>query len=683
MALLALVFLFAPQRSAAALESTEQVSKRSAVALVSETDSYVPGETLRLGLRFRLRPGWHIYWTNPGEAGAAPDLAWTLPDGAHVASPVFPAPERLGEGTATSFGYTGEVLLPVTMTPPPGDAPFTAELAASWLICEKLCVPEEGRFTLTLPAGPGTKGAQAAAFAAADARTPRPSPFAARIAPDGTLSIEGTAVSPATVAGAAFFPAEQGIADPNAPQRSRVEQGRVTLALVPAKPGGVFSAPLDGVLTLRDPAGGVSAYAVSASAGAVAATGETMPLLRILLLAFAGGLLLNLMPCVFPVLAMKALAIARLGGRDRHEVQAQAASYAAGVVLSFIALGLMLVGMRGAGSAFGWGFQFQSPVFVAAIAFLLFLLGLNLSGVFEITAGRLTGAGQGLAERPGHLGSFFTGVLAVIVATPCTAPFMGAAIAAALAASIPATLAVFATLGLGLAAPSVLLALWPALARTLPKPGGWMTVLRQALAFPLYAACAWLLWVIAQQAGESGVLAVASGFVLLGLAAWAFGRAQMAGGRAGRGTGLVVAALAGMAAIAVLPRLPALAEREARSEVAPMATERFSTARLAALRAEGRPVFVDMTAAWCVTCIINEQVTLTQPAVQDAFAARRVVYMKGDWTRQDPEITAFLRDHGRDGVPLYVFYPPGGPPTILPQVLTQAMILDEFGRLGG
>ncbi len=508
---------------------------------------------------------------------------------------------------------------------------------------------------------------------------PRPSPFAPRIAPDGTLSVEGARLSPATVAGATFFPATQGTIDQNAAQAVRVGQGRVSLAL---KPGRLFHAAdtLHGVLVLRDPGGGETFLDVAATPGPLPASANTVPLSRALGFAFLGGLLLNLMPCVFPVLAMKALGIARLSGRDLGEVRAQALSYTGGVVLSFVALGLALLGLRGAGSAFGWGFQFQSPVFVAAIAWLLFLLGLNLSGVFELGAGRLAGAGQGMAARPGHTGSFFTGVLAVVVATPCTAPFMGTAIAAALAASAPATLGVFGVLGLGLAAPYGLLAAAPRLARLLPKPGGWMVVLRQALAFPLYAACVWLLWVVSQQAGDLGVLAVGSGFVLLGLAAWAFGRAQIVRG-AGRLSGFAIAAIAACAAVAVLPRLAAISPPTAGAATG-LAGERFSAAKLASLRAERRPVFVDMTAAWCVTCLVNEEVALAQKPVQDAFAARGVVYMKGDWTRQDPDITAFLREHGRDGVPLYVLYPPDGAPTILPQVLTQAMVLDQLARLG-
>jgi thiol:disulfide interchange protein len=335
--------------------------------------------------------------------------------------------------------------------------------------------------------------------------------------------------------------------------------------------------------------------------------------------------------------------------------------------------------LRAAGGAAGWGFQFQSPVFVAAMAWLLFVVGLNLSGVFEI-GGRLAGAGQGLATRGGHAGSFCTGLLAVLVATPCTAPFMGIAIAAALAAPPLLALLVFLVMGLGLATPTLLLAAIPGIARAAPRPGRWMLVLKQALAFPMYAAVAWLVWVISQEAGQSGLLATLAGLVLLGFAAWAFGAAHLRSG-AGARIGRIAALAACVGATVVLSGIEAAPPSSIAEARAEDGVEPFSAARLAALRAEGRPVFVNMTAAWCVTCLVNERVAIRTTAVRQAFAAHDVAYLKGDWTRQDPAITAFLRAHGRDGVPLYVYFPPrDAPPVVLPQVLTQGTLLDEVGR---
>ncbi len=647
-------------------------SDRVTATLVSDTDAVRAGEALRLGLRLRIAPGWHTYWQNPGDAGAPPELTLVLPAGATAGEIVWPTPFRLPEGPVMTYSYTTEVVLPVTVTP--GAGALEVEASATWLVCEKICVPEEGKFRLTLPAGTPGASAEAPLFAAAAARQPRPSPFEARVAADGTLSLSGAGLSATTVKDAWFFPSGWGPIDQAAPQGVRVEDGVVRLSL---KPGSGFKADaaLDGVVVLRDTGGQESYLSVSAVPGGVASLPVT-PLWQTLLLAALGGLILNLMPCVFPVLAMKAVSLSRLSGQARGAVRAHAVSYTAGVLVAFVGLAAVLLGFRAAGSAAGWGFQFQSPVFVAAIAWVLFAVGLNLSGVFQVGAG-LAGAGQGLAARQGHSGSFFTGLLAVLVATPCTAPFMGAAIAAALAAPAFVTVLVFLAMGLGLAAPYALLAVVPQLARALPRPGAWMDVLKGALAFPMYGAAAWLVWVISLQAGPGGVLATVVGMVLLGFAAWAYGLAQGSGRRLGYG----VAVVAALAAVAVLPSIAAAPPALASTSEG---TEPFTPARLSALRAEGRPVFVNMTAAWCVTCLVNERVALSPSAVRRAFSDRRVTYLKGDWTRGDPAITAFLREHARDGVPLYVLYPAGqGVPSVLPQILTEAEMLSQLAKIGG
>jgi len=668
--------------AAHAKESAAVASPRLTATLVSDTDAATPGMPLHVGLRLRIAPGWHTYWQNPGNAGAPPELTLTLPEGASAGPIAWPTPRRMAEGPLMTYGYTGEVLLPLAVTPGPG--PLRIEASATWLVCERICVPEEGRFTLDLPPGVPAPSAEAPLFAAAAAGTPRSSPFEARVAPDGTLSLTGTGLSPATVRDAWFFPQVPDAVEPAAPQTLTVRDGSVVLAL---KPASAFDsrANLAGVIVLQDSGGQESALQLDAAPGPAAP--PATPLLQTLLLAALGGLILNLMPCVFPVLAMKAMAIARMSGAERGAVRAHALSYTLGVLAAFGALGALLAGARAAGSVAGWGFQFQSPVFVATLAWVLFGVGLNLSGVFGVGS-QLAGAGQELAARGGHSGSFFTGLLAVVVATPCTAPFMGAAIAAALAAAPAVTLAVFLAMGVGLAAPYVLLAVLPGMARILPRPGPWMDVLRGALAFPMYGAAAWLVWVVSLQAGPSGVLATAAGMVLLAFAAWSLGLAQAAGRRGRRlGGGVALAAMLGalaiLAGIAGTPANPALAAGQSGGTSAAEG-EPFSAARLAALRSEGRPVFVNMTAAWCVTCLVNERVALSPSAVRRAFADHHVAYLKGDWTRGDPEITVFLRGYAREGVPLYVLYPPGpGAPAVLPQILTEGAMLEQLGKLGG
>ena len=664
--ILIVLLALTPLAPAIAKESAPVSSRHTVATLVTDTDGWQPGHVFHAALRLRLAPGWHTYWLNPGAAGAPPELKLALPAGASAGRIAWPAPERLPEGPLMAYAYTGDVLLPVPITPPPGGGDLPIRASASWLVCAQICVPEQGDFTLDLPAGQATSSAEAPLFAAAEARLPRASDLAASIAPDGTLAVDGPAISAATIAGASFFPLAPGALDDAAAQPLTVRRGSLSLGL---KPGQDFhaDAALEGVLELTAPGGGQRVLAIRAAPGGAPAP-ASLPFGRALLFAFLGGLILNLMPCVFPVLAMKAVGLAGVSGVERRRVRLQAASYTAGVLLAFTALGMVLLALRQAGSAAGWGFQFQSPIFVAAMAWLLFAVGLNLSGAFEL-GGVLAGVGQGLAGRAGHVGSFFTGLLAVLVATPCTAPFMGAAIAGALAAPAPVTLAVFLTLGLGLAAPYALLALVPRLAAALPRPGPWMLVLKQLLAFPMYGAAAWLLWVVSQEAGSQGVLGTAAGLVLLGFAGWALGAATHLRGN-GRRTARA-AALAGLLAMAAI--LPGIAA--APGPAAEPGTEAFTPARLAALRAEGRPVFVNMTAAWCLTCLVNERIALAPREVRDAFAAHDVAYLRGDWTRQDPSITDFLRVNGRDGVPLYVFFPARGAAEVLPQLLTAETVL--------
>ncbi len=667
---------------AAAAESNLVATIHDTASLVSETDGFVPGQPLRLGLRLRLAPGWHGYWSNPGDAGEPPTIAVTASGaaGGQAGTIDWPAPQRLPDGPLMSYGYTGDVVLPVTLplTKGAGAAgPLHVSATADWLVCANVCVPEHGAFQLDLPAvRQAAASAQAPLFAAAQARHPRPSPFPAVLSPDGVLSLSGSGLGPQTVRDAWFFPAAAGLIDQAAAQKVSVTSGRVSIALRPLQ-GLPAGRPLDGLAVLRDAAGNESFLSLSASRGTVsgasAATGwSALP--RLMLLALLGGIVLNLMPCVFPVLAMKALALSRMSGAARAEMRRSAAFYTAGVMVAFAALGALMLALRAAGSAVGWGFQFQSAVFVAGTCWLLFAVGLNLAGLFEVGAG-VTGLGQNLAGRRGHGGDFAIGLLAVLVATPCTAPFMGVAIAGALSAPAAIGMAVFLSMGVGLALPYVVLALLPGLAARLPRPGTWMLVLRQALSFPVFASCAWLAWVTSIEGGDHAVLVLASGMVLLALAGWLLGLSQRL--PRGRPIGIAGAVVSTLAALALLPGLAGA--KPGSAAAATEGHEAFSETRLAALRAEGRPVFVDMTAAWCVTCLVNERIALAPAAVRTAFAARHVATLVGDWTSRDAVITGFLRAHDRDGVPFYVYYPPGGEGRVLPQILTADRVLHEIG----
>ncbi len=669
-ALLILLLLVCGSFPAHALESAPVSSPRAAVSLVSDTDAVAAGKPFQVGLYLRLAPGWHSYWKNPGDAGAAANLELTLSPGASAGPIAWPTPRRVAEGSLMTYAYTGDVLLPVVVTPAAGGDGVTVQAHAQWLVCKDICVPEEGDFRLDLPAGEATPSAQAPLFAAAARQVPRPSPWQATIAADGTLWVRGPELTPGRVVDAWFIPDAPGSIVDAAAQPLTVREGGFVLGL---RPGRSFKADagISGVLSVRDRSGQQTDVALRAMPGTVPQA--SLPLARVLGLALLGGLILNLMPCVFPVLAVK---VAGLAGAAHRRTRSHAASYTAGVLVAFTALGGALLLARAAGAAAGWGFQFASPLFVAAMAWLMFALGLNLSGVYGIGGG-LTGAGHGLAGRAGHVGSFATGLLAVIVATPCTAPFMGVAIAAGLAAPPATTLLVFLVMGIGLAAPYALLASMPALGRIMPRPGRWMELMRQALAFPMYGASAWLVWVISQESGSSGVLATLASLVLTGFAAWVLGVSQGSADRSRR-IGQTTAAAALLAALTVLSSIAA--SPSAPAAMAETGVEPFSPARLAALRSEGRPVFVNMTAAWCVTCLVNERVALSTDQVRRAFAERGVAYLKGDWTRQDPDITRYLRENGRDGVPLYVYYPPHGAPEVLPQILTEGTVLSELAR---
>lgn len=677
---------------ASAAESAAVVTARTTVTLVADHDAVAPGQTLDFGLRQRLAPHWHTYWKNPGDAGSPPQLDVRLPPGAEAGAIRWPGPERMPLGPAQSFGYSDAIVLPFPVTVPADAQPgsgFVVDVEADWVVCEKECIPEQGRFRLELPVAATpvpAAGEVAAGFAAAAARLPQPVGWPARLSGDGAvLHLDvgtGGAVAAATT-DAFWFPASWGLIDHAAVQALGRSDNGLRLALTR---GAAFApdAGLDGVLALRGADGRTSWYALTpvwraAAAAPEAAPGGALSPARAALYAFAGGLLLNLMPCVFPVLAIKAGAIARLAGHGTRVVRVSALAYTLGVLVALLTLAGTLLGLRAAGSALGWGFQFQSPVFVLLTAWLLFAVGLNLSGVFEIGAG-FAGRGQSLAARPGHAGSFLTGLLAVVVATPCTAPFMAAALGAALAAPVAVALAIFVALGFGLALPYLLLAVFPALAQRLPRPGVWMLRLRELLAFPMYASAAWLLWVLAQLAGADALPVAFGGALLIGFAAWAAGRAQGMDGGAPwlRGAGALALAGAGLL-VAVLPG-PVVPASTPASTAVP-AAEPFTAARLDALRAAGRPVFVNLTAAWCITCLVNERTTLSSADVQAGFAAAGVAYLKGDWTRRDAAIGAYLAGFRRDGLPFYAYYPAGGAPArLLPPLLSPALVLETIGR---
>lgn len=654
------------------------------VELVTETTSIAPNKDFLAGLHFVLDPGWHIYWINAGDAGEPPRVDWQLPAGTAAGDLQFPAPERLPLGPLMDFGYQHEVLLPIPMR---ADASLHARTKAilrgqlHFLVCSNVCIPGKAELEQTVPvtAQPGTNNpATEPLFIAAERVLPRALPAGVSVQVQQTKTAFVIRLTGKSVASAEFYPYDQNLIANASPQIMRPQPDGLWITVEKAQ--GLQQVPptLRGLLKFPDGTSYqftspiTSGYAEEHSVPAK----RTGGLLRVLGLAFLGGLILNLMPCVFPVLFIKGLALVQSSGHERNRMRAHGAMYALGILVSFWAILALLLLLRAGGHHLGWGFQFQSPYFVACMALLFFFLGLSLAGMFEVGLS-VTSVGGELAQRGGYSGSFFTGVLATVVATPCTAPFMGAAIGFALSQSALITFAVFTLLALGLAAPYVLLTLQPAWIRLLPKPGAWMEHLKQAVSIPIFLAVIWMVCVFAQVTGSNGVAALLAGLLLTAIAGWVLG--QWPARRLS-----TIAAIVLLAAAIALPCLAAktLPARGTMTETSTQATawQPFSPERLAAARADGKPVFVDFSAAWCLSCQVNERVVLDRSDVEEAFRKSGVVMLRADWTNHDDTITAALAQLGRSGVPTYALYS-GGPesaPTLLPEVLTTGIVMDAL-----
>jgi len=682
---------------AGALGARAQVSSgpHARTAVVAETRGVSPGGRAWVAVTQDLDAGWHTYWRNPGDAGEAPSLTWTLPAGWRAGEIVWPTPRRLPLGPIMNYGYEGRVIMPVPLDiPASARLGETAHLALNvdYLICSSVCVPETAKVALDLPvvaapapSDPVSGALIAKALAAAPKRAGLTARFQ-RTAQGLTVGIVGPPFAGISAADAYFYPFSGTLIDQAKPQT--VERGPKGLTLTLAGGPDFAKAPTPaqaaGVLVVDGKAYDIDASPGAPPAGAsglgapAAARQSSGGLFVAMAFAFLGGLILNLMPCVFPILSLKAAALAGHAGEEARP-RAQALAFMGGVVVSFLALAGALMAARAAGAAVGWGFQLQSPVIVAALTLIMLAAALNLSGLFEIGTS-LQGLGSGLAAREGLTGSIFTGVLAVVVAAPCTAPFMGPALGFALTETWPAALAVFLALGLGFAAPFTVVAFSPALIRALPRPGAWMDMFRKALAFPMYAAAAWLAWVLAQQSGSEGLARLLAAAIMLSLAAWTFGLFQQRRvlGRPSRiAAGVTGLALVGaLAACFAVPFPAPSAAGQGASEASGLASKPWSPTAVADLRAEGRPVLVNFTAAWCVTCQVNERVVFSNPAVARAMSQTGVVYLVADWTNRDGDIAKALEAEGRIGVPLYLLYDAkGDAPRVLPQLLTPDLVV--------
>lgn len=731
------IWLIIALKPAWAEHSEWVINKHSQARLLTDVDSYTPGQTFHMALQLKLAPGWHTYWVNPGDAGGAPTLSLEgeSQHRFHLGEIAWPVPQKIAEGPLLSFAYVGDValVLPVSAKRTPFQtAPQASQKASSlhvyaqWLVCHDICVPEEGHFVLPLSSGAGTKGKDAPFFVQASSFLPLHAPFNAALDGQGNLVFTGHALLSGKIKSAYFMSSTQGQIDLAAPQIMERSKDRLIVNI--KWQDGHPALPLRGIVTFTDEEGGARSYwievgtplplqntatplhspmdkllphdyspvaAPSPSSVLAASVPSFWSVIEIIGFAFVGGMILNIMPCIFPVLAVKAFSVAQSSHQELRQSQMGGLFYMLGVVLSFLLLGGILLIGRNLGQNIGWGAQFQSSAFVVGMCWFLCVIGLNLLGTFEVGQS-ITALGQNYVPAVGYGKDFCSGLLVVVLSTPCTAPFMGVAIAAAMTMPVWLGCLVFVMLGLGLAFPYAAVVSSPYLAHIMPRPGRWMEYTRQFLAFPLFVTCVWLLWVASLQGGATLLLGAALGCVGLGFACWLWGLAQKmqvhAGGKRYKNPVwmkllalVMVASFCGWLVFdggdySSVSDDSALAHLSSNNGPASTqghdgAPQHFSMQALERLRQSKQPVFVNITAAWCITCLVNERVALSTDAVQNAFKANHVTYMVGDWTRKNPEISRFLADHGREGVPFYLYFPPKGAAIALPQILTPAQVL--------
>jgi thiol:disulfide interchange protein len=680
--------------------------------LVSLGPAIAPGGTQEVGLVLTMDEHWHVYWINAGDSGEPPKITWTLPQGVTAGPMQFPIPSRLPLGPLMDFGYEDEIAFPVTITAASTIKPGPVHLDAriSWLVCSQVCLPGKAHLGLDLMVQPGAPQAEQepkfGALGDAMSLLPQPLPAGARFSVTGDKQrFALTLIDGKREKDAEFYPLNDNNGSSGKDQIDVIANAAVQnvesqrngvrlyvkrspeLASMPEKLHGVFK--LSDTVAYDVSAPVVQVDSVATGSGTPSPTGVTV--IGAIGLAFLGGIILNLMPCVFPVLFLKGLALVQSSAQDRGHLRRHGLVYALGILVSFWAIVAVLLVLRATGSHAGWGFQLQSPVFIAVLASFMFFFALSLAGQFDIGLS-LSSMGGSLAEKHGYAGSFFTGVLATVVATPCTAPLMGAAIGFALAQTAAVTFAVFTALALGLAAPYVLLSWQPAWARILPRPGAWMEVLKQFTAVPLFATAIWLTWVYGQlYAAGKGVDQVAlllGSFLLLAIAGWVLGRWPARWSSRIAAAVLILSALAiplsqargagrAGAAIAASGQVGA-----ASANGAGLVWQPYSERALDAARAAGHPVFIDFTAAWCLSCQFNERAVLRSADVESALRKGGVVTMKADWTNDDPEITRKLASVGRAGVPTYVLYraATGSAADVLPELLTKDLVLAAIAR---
>ena len=660
--------------------SAEVITPHVRVSLISEQHSIEPGQSFWVALHFDIIEDWHTYWKNAGDSGNPPRIEWQLPPGFSASDIHWPYPQRLPVGPLMNYGYSNEAWLLVRITAADNIkvAQINLNASAAWLVCKEECIPEEGEFSMSLPvAGPGESQSsnRHAQFQLMQQRLPQPSPWSDRIhvgENEIDLRIQIAEHDAGRIDDVYFFPARYGIVEHAAPQIASVDDQTLSINI---RRGDLKAQPLQslrGVLVFSERLPDAT-ITRAVEINSTAALSQNVWLM--LAFALLGGLLLNIMPCVFPILSLKALSIVQTAAHSAATARRNGYVFTLGILLCFAIIAGTLLVLRSGGAAIGWGFQLQSPIFVLTLAWLIFAMGLLFSGVWSFGESWM-GIGHSMTTQRSYLGAFVTGVLAVIVATPCTAPFMGTALGYALTQPAGIALMIFLCLGLGMALPWLLISLWPGLSTYLPRPGAWMERVKQVLAFPLYAAVAWLLWVLAQQVDQQGLLYALLSLVLIALGLWFWQNTRLAG-RVWQTSALVtLLLLIGLMGTLLWKLEPANAITAGAQDN----WQPYDANTLARLRSDNKAVLVNFTAAWCITCLVNEKVVLSSDEIKTELRDKSIVYMKGDWTNRDPAITRVLEQYGRSGVPLYLYYPadPQREITVLPNILTKGIVIQAL-----
>lgn len=670
------LLLFLAVASTVWANSLETHQAHSTAKFVSEEKAVSPQKTLAVALHLQLEEGWHSYWSNSGDAGSAPKFEWTLPEGFSVTGPFYTLPLRIENAPLVSFGYTGEAFYRFEIKNQLSSlaAPVKVGMKAEWLVCEKTCVPAQYRFEMELPISKNLEPSpEAPLFARFEKQLPVRQ-FEGQISvEENTEDVKVRVQSLDEIEIVDLFPVSDWGVEQAKPLIER--KGRSTEVIL-RKKNFTATPEVPGLLVFRKPGEGQELRSVEIRPSKES---QLPGFLSSFFFAFLGGLLLNLMPCVFPVLSIKVFSVLEQAGKGNKWVRHSSLVYAAGIIVSFSVLGLTLAALRSWGEAVGWGFQLQNPLLLVILIFLFLSLGASFLGAIDLSWLQV-GAGQSLANQAGWTGEFFSGVLCVIVASPCTAPFMGAALGYAISQPLPILLSVFLALGLGLSFPYLVLATFPSAAKVLPRPGAWMEVVKEIMAFPLFATVIWLLWVLGQSTTASAIVEVLTCILLSAFGLWAYHlKRQKAWVKK---TGMILGFMGLLAALWVVrEQVKAGVGSSVVKAEHGIAWEAFNEEKAREVSLAGKPVFVDFTASWCVTCQVNEEVTFTSQEVKEFVKANQIVMMKADWTKADPEITKALKSYDRIGVPFYVAYDPGtGKGRGLGEILTPKIFKRAFSK---